>query len=505
MPELPPEASPGLRAAQRALDRDLRLALEDARANNGQDRGPADNTPRLSETQIKDARDVAASLVNGHLKDGPLGWLRVAVHRFLRLLRYFEINESAPKPRPAAAGEQAGAGEQADAGEQDRQASGDRAPGSGSSEPTRESQQAEADQPGEETQSSQPSGDDESPPAPSESAPEPRKPITDAQVESWKATLNEEGEHLLKHEKERLERAIAVAYLISSDPDLQKLYEDPQQMQQVANMVALADWVADRYDKGPRADERHKATRGASASARTAPVHTYGDDQPLVRAPTMPALTYADDNLAVSPPGTPALTYAEDGLAVSAPRRPSGGYIEQQRPAASVLGMPAWLRADDHAVSPPGTPVVTPPGTPVVSPPGTPARMDADHPMGGPPGTPVVNPPGSPAGMHADAHPIVSPPGSPVVSAPGSPIGRYVEQQRPAVSVPGTPARPSAAGQHVAARDARPERVPPGNPRAASLTSLHSPKRPAGSPPPRPEAPDSSRPDRTAGQGRGRR
>ncbi|WP_327038960.1 hypothetical protein [Micromonospora maris] len=394
MSELPPEASPGLRAAQRALDRDLRLALENARANNGSERGPADNTPALSEKQIKDARDVAASLVNGHLKDGPLGWPRVAVHRFLRMLRllrmlrYFGISESAPKPRPAAAAEHAGAGEQAGAGQQDRQASGERAPGSDPSEPTRESQQAAANQPGDEAQSSQPSGDDESPPAPSESAPEPREPITEAQVESWKATLNEEGEHLLKHEKERLERAIAVAYLISNDPHLQKLYEDPGQMQDVANMVALADWVADRYDMGPRADEEHKATRGASASARTAPVHTYGDDQPVARTPETPALTYADDGLAVSPPGTPALTYADDGLAVSPP---------------------------------------------------------------------------------------------------------------------GTPARTSAAGQHVAARDARPERVPPGNPRAASLTSLHSPKRPAGSPPPRPAAPDSSRPDHTAGQGRGRR
>ncbi|MFG2061593.1 hypothetical protein ACGFIK_09220 [Micromonospora sp. NPDC048871] len=349
MQELPTESSPGLLDAQRALDRDLRLAVENDRASRGTDRGPADGPPQLSERQIKKVRDLAASRVDDHLKGGRSGWLDVAVQRFLRLFRRFEISESAPKPRLAPAAGQAGAGGQ------NPQASDDHARGVGSSEPMRGSEQSAANRPGGGTQSSQPPapGKDESPPAPSQPAPEPRKPITDAQVESWKATLNEE-ENLLQHEKERLQQAIAAAYLVSGDPDLQRLYEDPRQMQDVARMVALADWVADRYDRSPRPDEQQEATHTPSASARTTPVRTYDDD-----------------------------------------------------------------------------------------------------------------------------HPAVSP--------------------------PGTPARTSVAGQQVAERAARPERVPSGNPHLASLTSSHSPTRPAGSPPPRPATPYSPRPDRTSGQGRGRR
>ncbi|GIJ75719.1 hypothetical protein Xph01_01510 [Micromonospora phaseoli] len=74
---------------------------------------------------------------------------------------------------------------------------------------------------------------------------EPRPPITQEQVETWVQMLR--GQTLSKADRRSCERAIAIAFFVLQDPDLQRLYQEPREMQDAARIVATADRIAERY------------------------------------------------------------------------------------------------------------------------------------------------------------------------------------------------------------------------------------------------------------------
>ncbi|MEV6691050.1 hypothetical protein AB0M35_06205 [Micromonospora sp. NPDC051196] len=405
MDELPPEVSnDGLREAQRALDRDLRLAMERNRADRRPGRGLPGDVPSLSNIKIRKARDDAADLVNKRLGAGRIGLLRIAWNRLLRLFRRREVSESVRKPQLTSA-DQVG-NRQA----YHPQAASSYGPGPRPGEPTREGPQpVTAGQVGNWGQT-QPSSSPEPGARPGEPTRKGRQPITAEQIDSWQRTLKSEG--LQEHDRHNLELALSAAYYVTRYRDLQKLYEDPGQLPDIADAVASADWVVDRYDPGRQArqaspvytDEQQEAMLPSALGGHESPTWTEADEQETMSHAAGPASLEQQEFM---------LPAAWDGYATSAPMYAD----EQQMPMTPT----AW----------------------------------GGHTMGG---------------------------------------AEVYEQQPP------TPPTPQPAVRHTPS-----ERPLHGSSYAAHLTSLRPvPRRPAGSPIPESPTPHTSRPNRTAGQGRAR-
>ncbi|WP_433527976.1 hypothetical protein ACQPYA_16510 [Micromonospora sp. CA-263727] len=205
-----------LRRVQQALDRDFRVAIDNNRADRRAGRGLAGGLKAPNtRAQTRQIRAGTAALVNDRLKEGWFGPARVALNWLLRRFRRSEGREAAPTadhrgdyPAPDHRGQYGAADHRG--------------------------QYSAPDNRGEYSAASE----------------HRRRSLTSEQVERWKEVLATAEPDA--YEKRVVESAIAAAYLVAHNRDLQQLYQkDPREMQSLAEIIVAADRIADQYPPRP--------------------------------------------------------------------------------------------------------------------------------------------------------------------------------------------------------------------------------------------------------------
>ncbi|GAB3805165.1 hypothetical protein ACFOX0_18985 [Micromonospora zhanjiangensis] len=182
-----------LRRVQRSLDEDFRVAIDNNRADRSSGRRRLPGGLKVPNTRqaTRKARANTAALVDGRLREGWLGWARIAGNWFMRQARRRR------KPDEMALSDGHG-----------------------------------------------------------------RFPAIGAEQERWIGLLSRQ--HLSHDEQRSVGSAVAAAYLVSRNPELNTLYQkNPREMRNLAEIFGEADRIANAYE--PRAGSRPDA-----ASARFA-------------------------------------------------------------------------------------------------------------------------------------------------------------------------------------------------------------------------------------------